>query len=189
MDSSGVVLATDTNFTESEPLFKSRSSKNSELFCVALSLAYEFKEQMPCSNPLSPGCQWSFIRYAPANCNNFHGTICQHENYDERKRFANKCFHEIKSVLLPKHFYCITGNITWFSKFKMDLTDVLNQTALTTEFGFKDNVLIQRSKYKVCFKIFLKKTKTIIKVVLNYISANIWNVLLSKKLPYGAFSK
>lgn len=98
MDSSGEVLATDTNFTENEPLFKSRSSKNSELFCVALSLAYEFIEQMPCSNPLSPGCQWSFIKYAPANCNNFHGTICQHENYDERKRLTIKYFYKTKLV-------------------------------------------------------------------------------------------
>lgn len=72
---------TETNFTDN---FSGRSSKHSPLFCVALSLAYEFKEQMPCSNLSSPGCQWSFIRYAPANCNNFHGTICQHENYDER---------------------------------------------------------------------------------------------------------
>lgn len=84
-DSFGNIIAdenTENNFTEKP--FKSRSSKHGPLFCVALSLAYEFIHQMPCSNPKRTGCQWSFIKYAPANCNNYHGTICQHADYDKR---------------------------------------------------------------------------------------------------------
>lgn len=48
-----------------------------KLLCVAISISFEFEERMPC-DPSNPNCKWSFFRYVPANCNNYHGSICQH---------------------------------------------------------------------------------------------------------------
>lgn len=58
-----------------------RSNKHDPEFCVALSLTYEFKNQMACEQPDSESCSWSFIDYVPANCNNYLGLICQHPNF------------------------------------------------------------------------------------------------------------
>ncbi len=46
--------------------------------CVAISISFEFEEQLPCKNPSTLDCKWNFFRYVPANCNNYHGSICQH---------------------------------------------------------------------------------------------------------------
>lgn len=86
MDSSGNSLpntGAEINFAES-PTQMGRSLKNSPIFCVAISHAYEFLSQMPCSNPLNRTCMWSFIKYTPANCNNYHGTICEHAKHSNR---------------------------------------------------------------------------------------------------------
>lgn len=60
--------------------------------CVALSISFEFQEQMPCHNPKDPGCSWSFFRYVPANCNNYHGSICQHWDHWGSKNYLNFFF-------------------------------------------------------------------------------------------------
>lgn len=61
-----------------------RSNKMSQLFCVSLMMAYELKNQMPCSKPGTSVCKWSFLEYIPANCNNYLGAICQHKNAKDR---------------------------------------------------------------------------------------------------------
>ncbi len=59
-----------------------KSSKVPATLCVALSVSFEFLEQTPCGNPSSQGgCEWSFFSYVPANCNNYHGSICQHNDF------------------------------------------------------------------------------------------------------------
>lgn len=68
--------------------------------CVAISISFEFQEQMPCNNPKDPGCSWSFFRYVPANCNNYHGSICQHwDHWGSKYCFNFSCVCKSIQVL------------------------------------------------------------------------------------------
>lgn len=62
-----------------------QTNKKDHLFCVAIMVAYEFNEQMPCNDVLNPKCIWNFVQLVPGNCNNNHAALCQHEDKDARK--------------------------------------------------------------------------------------------------------
>lgn len=63
------------------------------ILCVVMSISFEFAEQMPCKHRQSPSCEWSYFSYVPANCNNFHGSICQHKDYSDSKWTLLHCIN------------------------------------------------------------------------------------------------
>ncbi|ODM92380.1 hypothetical protein Ocin01_14298 [Orchesella cincta] len=105
-----------------------RSSAASRYVCMALSHHFEFVSQMKCPDPKSPMCNWHFLTYAPANCNNYQGVICQHKNTTKRT---------------------CSWKASWIKK-TGGLTDAIKTTALLP-FGFETNIQYYRSTYKQTF--------------------------------------
>lgn len=64
------------------------------------------------------------------------------------------CIERLKLYVDSLQKSCIRklGPIKWDADFKEKLDKVLENTALTAEFGFKNNTLVYRSKYKVRFE-------------------------------------
>ncbi|CAL8130485.1 unnamed protein product [Orchesella dallaii] len=127
-DPTGKEVATQRSFIKdsNNQTVTGRSNKDSMTFCVAMQLSYEFRNNLPC-NFTNLECMWSFIEHVPANCNNYIGTICTHSDYRSRLIFWDAKYIKTPDILIN------------------------DPIQATTEFGFKGNTNVKRSKFKQTF--------------------------------------
>ncbi|CAL8116825.1 unnamed protein product [Orchesella dallaii] len=124
MSADGKQMARVTFWSNITDQAMGRSNKESKTLCVAMQHSYEFRgTQLPCDG--ISGCSWNFIQFVPANCNNFHGTICQESN-------TAQCYWDKAWIRTPSKYFN-------------------NGTRATIEFGYKDNKDAYRSKFKQTF--------------------------------------